>query len=145
MTPKQLTTTRYIVTAPWPGCEFEPGNILTRKMDGWYFGVNRRAEIKGFAEWEIEKCTANFRRLQWWEFRELSELPEYLKWGNNVVKITEWCRESGKYYGFKYVAPSLKDGKLYSADVFGFTLHMFPATLEEYNEYLSRIKPQDNE
>jgi hypothetical protein len=77
----------------------------------------------GFDEVEIKDFPHLFQPLPWWSDREISDMPEYVKWRDTGV-VCKPSRYSGNYF-------FLDDD-----DSFGYALvHVDIATFEEYNEY----------
>ena len=79
-----------------------------------------------------EKFPANFKRLEWWEERKISELPEFIlgdekvlraKWhfNNGVLFVSDLDNTSGFDYSFLPNKTS-------------------PATKEQYNNYINSKK-----
>ena len=100
MTTKQLLVPRVIVTNYYPNCPFEVGDVLTLKHVGNYKGKEQYYYCssdysqsdsekwdKAVSQEHVERSTANFRVLQWWEKRDINDMPGYvaLPWGNTFA------------------------------------------------------------
>jgi hypothetical protein len=96
-----LLKPRFIVIADYPGNTQPMGYIF--EGIGVYF----------------DKFPSVFKPLQWWEHRELSELPEYVKmvhknYEYSVQKVSKWDTETGyiitedwgSYQHLKYFQPA---------------------------------------
>lgn len=100
LTKEELLKPRVILDYPYPGCTYKVGTILTLNNHVQEISVGKSYEseaIGNFLMWEkdidscIESGSNNFRRLKWWENRELSDLPEYVKDCNdNVHKVHKY-------------------------------------------------------
>jgi len=129
MKQEQLLAPRYEVIADYPGSNFTVGNIINASelndMSMWL-------EVMG-KKWVDNKLSmfgkypAIFRRLNWWEKRESSEMPEYVKY-------------TIRGFVFKYKDHLTEDGRLVYGE-YGFSLSScLPATLEEYTNYINKSK-----
>jgi hypothetical protein len=141
MTPEQLLVKRVQVSKlGYPNCLFKKGEILTRYEHPNTIWVGQTAKHPVFyrdqtGKHEISESTVNqyphlFRRLNWWEFRKLRDMPEYLKMGNVI-------------YPVKYHDPN--DLSVCTAlDDFGGYLYLTaeplePATLDEFQFYQNSL------
>ena len=128
MTKEELLTERVIVTNWYPNCPFEVGDIL-HKSPLWHnrYGSNcfcnesLTIEIGGE---DIAKAKENFRLLRWYEYRNVEDIPKYLK--NSATKIVY------KVLDYRYRRLPLLNGK-----------HKFigkyePATEQEYQDFLKQ-------
>lgn len=112
--------------AYYPNSPFEIGEILHKTVHT-YDGIRHCIPIG-----EVEKCPAIFKELQWWEKRDISELPEYVKSKHNegfVVKVKEWSfyRNDLCFYGVKSIF-------VYYPDIF------LPCTKADYLNYINQNK-----
>lgn len=76
MTPQQLLIPRYEVIAPWPNGGISVGTILIESLPNYYrhstkTGISYRVQ-------NIDQYPHLFQPLQWWEKRNIEEMPEYL-------------------------------------------------------------------
>jgi hypothetical protein len=90
---------------------------------------------------EVKRCPQTFKQLAWWEYRELSELPAYIKflqdpyikdWAYKVCKVHEWKKSFGSIYP--------KNDNSISIDWNFKKKNSEPATEQEYLNYLNEIK-----
>ena len=136
---KDLTPPRYLVIADYPNSHYEIGQIIElsvpKDASGWdMVTLANNEEI-------MPKYPHLFRLLHWWEFRELSDLPIYVKYSTK-----------GKIIKVKWIYVQDGEGKVQLENggyrvTWSFNLFE-PATLNEYNEYiksLSLIKTIENE
>jgi len=149
MTVEKLMQKRVIVTHHYPHCPFEIGQILTlRQADSEIcFDLYEGAE-KDCTEYasEVERSTANFRQLGWWEYRAVEDLPEYVseiwtddysiskKEDRRIYKIHHWT--TGEFtFGFESELEDLED---YIMMGMTFT-DQSPATEADYAAYLKTL------
>ncbi len=66
MTPEELLIPRYKVIADYPGNEIKVGKVFEPNTD--------------WPESYLKKYPHLFRKLEWWEERELGDMPGYVKW-----------------------------------------------------------------
>lgn len=140
MTVQELLIPRIRVKAEYPYCQYEKGTILikdetTEELYSAQFGYT---QSKFIVKWEdAGKYPHIFRVLEWWEDREISELPEYVKYTEqsarhlyNIDKVgvykPAWEMESGNPMF------SIKN-KVYSYGLIS-AQEVSPITEEEYNE-----------
>lgn len=119
MTPEELLKPRYKVIADYPESPYKIGDI----------------EFNG--TWSDNDSLANypsiFRKLEWWEERDVKDMPGYLKdtGDGEVFKVREWLDYSMAVIWLN------KNKKINHT---GFhqanTEHFLPATESEYNEYI---------
>lgn len=81
MTIEKLTEARFKVIADWPGCTYVIGDILTPII----------TQIGN-----LNKYPHLFRRLYWYEERNLEELPKYIKMRDTVYLVKEWKKSMFK-------------------------------------------------
>lgn len=72
MTKEELLKPRYKVIADYPQSIWKEGQILP------YFP-------EPYAKENIEKFPKVFRKMNWWEERKAEDMPEYIKFRDNVV------------------------------------------------------------
>jgi hypothetical protein len=123
---RDLMKPRVIITNPYPFMNFKVGDILERAANTY---IKEDSEYHVFAS-DVKKCTANFRELSWWEFRDESEMPEYLKYPKNgiVFKPYHMDVEFGYYYN------NLNDWESQSNS---FLSDVIPTTELEYTSYIN--------
>lgn len=115
---KDLTAKRYLVIADYPGSQMEVGFVVTKENCLPYF-----------FQFNIEKYPHLFRELQWWEMREESEMPEYVKWNPESILY----KNQTPVYKTKI---SDKEWNEVSKHCNIHLSHLIPATPEEYSEYI---------
>lgn len=76
---------RVIAIANDTSGDFEEGNIIEQSDDGIY----RIETAEGNKSFEPAKFPHLFRKLNWWEYRDEVDMPEYVKTrgGNSVRKV----------------------------------------------------------
>lgn len=86
MTTTQLLMPRYIVTADWlNNRHFKVGDILSVNKFYEISAIKKLSHLRkednsaGVDIENLEKFPHLFRILHWWEFREVSDMPEYCK------------------------------------------------------------------
>lgn len=121
---------RFIVIAEDTSEKFEIGDILIQheKFPSYWIGKNLYGSIKP------EKYPHLFRELYWWEFRDESEMPEYL------IVIADNMAHYGtpKGYVFKYKKATYEDDVM--IEVLGKTFPLVytqPATVEQYITFIN--------
>lgn len=120
---KDLMQKRWLVIASFPDNDDYPvGDILDRD---WCRYVNSEDESEGVV-WRISEYPHLFRELQWWEYRDKSEMPKYVKHRDKIYKVTGWLGENCPYIeGEKHP---------FAPEVF------IPATEKDFNEYINSKK-----
>lgn len=134
MTPEELLKPRYKVIALWPNSkDTRVGAIMV-------FDNGIQAYLGGNATFfsplvminEVKKYPHLFKKLDWWEDRELADLPEYVCWSESknreITKVVSWDNHPayGNYCytvessGFKNIPGECK---------------LMPATEQEYNDF----------
>jgi len=136
MTPEELLMPRYKVIADYPNSLFKVGETLKE-------GIVTKDYI--FCDPDGPRWSQFphlFRKLNWWEERKVEDMPEYVKSladdRGTVFKIQKW--DMGMLIGWidydKRQCASLETFK----PEYGY----FPATEQEYNDYInskSNAKP----
>jgi hypothetical protein len=130
LTTEQLLTPRVVVANLWPGCLYEKGDVL-EKRDGFYLGyeITRPYYEYAISIDDIESNTANFRKLNWWEERDTSDLPEYVKVFDKYYKV-EWVNSTQHRLSGSNNLFNIED----------YPTHYLPATESEYTEFINRKK-----
>jgi hypothetical protein len=139
MTTEQLLAPRYKMIADYPGNSRPIGFIFTmdkKDSEGWYTTTGYLQEMF------FTMYPHLFRRLEWWQEREISDLPEYVRLKIDIP-----------YYGFKkgQVCPmgeisEKRDSKFnkHYVTLSGKPLidlnSIEPATLADYNHYCQQVK-----
>lgn len=122
----ELMKPRYKCIASYP---FSPVRI-DQIMTGETFNLSGQEKV------HMVDYPAIFQRLDWWEDRKESEMPEYIRMTDENMVIKVDCFVWGIGFNF-YYGNSAGYGKR------AFNEYTIPATLSEYNQYLSQIKSKD--
>ena len=147
---EDLLKDRYKVIAPYPSSPYEVGDLVEITDIGTSFHCTTTKEWNTFIEefapvenyWSIKLIDDYphlFRKLEWWEDREVSEMPEYVK------------PAKSPQYIFKVI--KFTDGRVYFQNNNGGTSSqpagvMLPATESEYLTYTHQSQtptPKDGE
>lgn len=136
-TVEELKMPRYKVIADYPNNRFSVNEIINlEKYSGGY--RYRWAEDWGMDnidESELKEYPHLFKKLEWWEEREISDLPEYVINTSSLPKTimqVNWAVEVDDYG--KEGLFAINGGRLYPKG-------LLPATLSEYTTYISQTKP----
>lgn len=144
MTNEELLIPRVVVVALYPHSPFKIGDILQPIPDAsnpWY---GRIGDTWGVAdiiiESEVLALPHLFKPLQWWECRDVKDLPEYVKWNDayngtsrtEVFKVDKWLCNSVDFELFK-IHSTKYNNLIFAYDYDG---NIYPATEAEYLEYL---------
>lgn len=124
---KDLMQKRFIVVAGTP-FEKSPsvGTILTLEESGVNNWLTVRHNDFVYSEMMLQDYPHLFRELQWWEYRDESEMPKYVKHRDKIYKVTGWWGENCPYIeGEKHP---------FAPEVF------IPATEKDFNEYINSKK-----
>lgn len=81
MTPEQLLQPRYLVIADYPGSVFKVGQILESDP----------GRITAIGYYQVDKYPHLFRRLEWWKYRDEKDMPKYIKFISNVLRLCDGC------------------------------------------------------
>lgn len=122
-----LLTPRIRVIVNYPGSPFKIGDILTLQN-----GLYRLDFQRLFSD--LEKYPAVFQPLKWWEYRELHEMPQYVKGiksGHTYKVEANFVKAmySGKLMGF-----IVEYNQWHEYDLF------LPATESDYLEFKNKTK-----
>lgn len=128
-----LLQKRVKVIAWYPGCRFDVGTVLYLhdNVPHYGFGVYTMGETSKVFTWDcigrddVEKATANFKPLKWWQYRDSKDLPEYMKYVGCEAIVTKCSLHQVLGVGFNN-----EHGVWIEYD------HVLPATREEYEAYL---------
>lgn len=85
MTRENLLKQRWKVIATFPDSDFEVGSIQDRD---WCKYVNGEDTVDGVL-WSISDFPHLFRELEWWEERDIDDLPNFVKYQNLIYKVKE--------------------------------------------------------
>jgi hypothetical protein len=119
MSIEELMKPRYKVVADYPNAFAIVGSVWHEDERAHY--------VMHHEELDVEKYPHLFKKLQWWEERDIEDLPQYIKWTNSEGHFVRHTPE------WKYIKEDLYmmlDGKDYAK------VHKddLPATIEEYNQ-----------
>lgn len=148
---EELLKPRYKVTAPYPDCPFEVGQIIPMvvkerfpfafeehidEKEYWFSNLYKHDECSIlYSELVFNQYPHLFKPLQWWEDRRPENMPEYVSYKFmsqskpiflKVIKHFTNLLAAYNQYGF------ITDNDYHS---YSKTL---PATLEEYQEFQSK-------
>ncbi len=121
---KDLLKPRFKLIADYPGNSQSIGNITIEDATASYF----------------RKFSANFKELQWWQERDESELPKYLKeiQTGEIFKVTRYFIDGR--IGVYYTGEIEKRGKWKGSETPFNLWAMTPATEEEYLSSLAQLE-----
>lgn len=137
LTPEQLMKPRYKVISNYPNSIHTIEDIIENK-DGDIVDV--------IAYYNCSYYPNIFQKLEWWEQRNVEDMPEYVRWNpksipldaieNEVMRIesSRECNPGGSMAGMIEFILDRGDPKL---NKYGYQTMMLPATEEQYNQYLN--------
>lgn len=131
---EKLLMPRYKVIADYPESIFKIGEILICIVDGEEGNQYTFGNSQYYENLSPEIYTCVFKKLDWWEEREISEMPEYVKWkpsiglSYKINKVIEWRDTSN---------PECRIPNHRGAIKASFFL---PATLSDYQAYIKNKK-----
>lgn len=119
LTPEELLRPRYKVIADYPSTFWSIGDIIDPEE----------------LHTQFEKYPHLFQKLEWWQERGIDDMPEYVKFFNNVYRISGW--------DFSAYITGYIDSKdpLLIPKVITMNNDVYPDTKEEYESF---IKQQNN-
>jgi hypothetical protein len=130
----ELLKPRYKVIADYPGCPYEIGTILYVDDEGELF-----SPIAGYApsiikimESEASKFNHFLKPLQWWEDRELDQMPRYVK----CIATPDQKIMPGDVFKLAWIEPGWGTDHVHT--IFLYTNCYIPATESEYNTYTNK-------
>lgn len=132
-----LMTPRVILINYYPNSPFEVGDVLhyVNGKNGApdFYTMYGKPSILLIPE--VERATANFRILSWWEKLDVKDMPEYvaLPWGDGfayVHKVEKW--EGANYKGEPLYYYYNNKNELTTTSVSS----KIPATITDYENYL---------
>jgi hypothetical protein len=130
MTVEEFLQQRYKVISDYPESPFEIGDIRYAE-DRPYNGMSKEF---------YDKYPYIFKKLEWWEERDIEDMPKYLKVveSGKIEKVTDYFLDA--------YTPAFYTGKTYKSKLFGIAPEPFnirstiPATEEEYNQYTNGLQ-----
>jgi hypothetical protein len=83
--------------------------------------------------WHVDKYPHLFRRLEWWEEWEISDLPDYIKElsTGKIGKVFEWHCIGDTTFFVIYPYSDLQKAKWFNPDFFA------PATHKQYLDFIA--------
>ena len=102
MTKNELMQTRFKVMSTYPNSKFKKGDILERipnATNDWYNADKSLINADILLE-EIEQYPHIFRKLNWWECRNVEDMPKKIQSKTQIVE-PNWVQE--EWDGFKYL------------------------------------------
>ncbi len=133
MTTEELLKQRYKLIATYPHCPHEPGSIYTKK-DGMYL-----REGGGYLnKVNLDQYPHIFKKLEWWEEREIKDLPRFVKYENKISRVRQLNYDNGTWTesGYSGVGLFHLDNQ-YQLKGFYWN-EVEPSTEQEYNDYISK-------
>ncbi len=134
MTVEELMQPRYEVIADYPNAKYEIGTILHVGKD--IEECERADKSKIYilnSGGQFDTFPAIFRPLQWWEKRDIGDLPEYVKIVkqcryaiDSIHKVNKWGKDSNQLFA--------DIGTYWTANYF------MPATQSEYEQFKNNEK-----
>jgi len=114
MTNEELLKPRFKVIDDYPLSWFDVGEIVENDFDSF--------DLKDFPN--------IFQKMEWWEERNLEDLPKYLKDDFYIIKVEKYYEKFGKlkFDYFEYEGQTLYNDRV--DNLFS------PSTEEEYLEYI---------
>lgn len=116
----------------YPGSPFKIGEILLVDSAGDRSAIGLSRNERGESYWLIPKDYPHlFKKLEWWEDREVSEMPEHIKYKHTG---------NGQGWVFKKV-----DGQFFITKAWADKglLELLPATQSEYYQYIKQKAMSD--
>lgn len=103
---EQLLKPRYIVVADYPNAEMPVGLVVTN-LYGATWGDGKEYQFNESELW-FKRFPHLFRKLNWWEHMEESEMPQYVRLKDMLVKIDDvnGFKTAGEF--IKYYAEECK-------------------------------------
>lgn len=130
MRPEELLKPRYIVKADYPDSGYPVNSIIEfvdiDSYDNW---CTKGGVIESF----FTHYPHLFRRLEWWEYREEKDMPEYVKCiidcriPDNTILKANWETNCG------FISHRGKNPNFWID-----SNYFYPATLEEYTSFINQ-------
>lgn len=140
---EELLKTRYKVIAAYPHSIFDVGEILQiGNYDGhllykWVDGIGVECE-----EYEVffKDYPHLFQKLEWWQERSESEMPEYVKDKNGVYKIKNFAVKNECKVFEIYDFDAMKRGSGWSIFLLDKLRNFAPSTEQEFINFKGKEK-----
>lgn len=128
---KDLMTPRYEVIADYPESKFKIGQTVTLKEIHPYSGYSFiSGDFVLSPEW-FDKYPHLFRKLQWYEKRDIKDMPEYVKYvdSNELNRLSE--KEWEGMFSF------INNNDSIGCQLLKKLNKALPATKSEYDNYIN--------
>lgn len=137
---EELLKKRVKLIEPYPGCTFDIGVIFIQinNKSSFYEPIN--SSVTDLVRYP-DKYPVNFKVLEWWEDRDIEDMPEYVKTIED--KSINYLVYQINGYNFKedtILITNAKGEKNCPLSLKYFIKNTLPATLEEYNQYIQSKK-----
>ena len=104
----------------------------------WYCEMNNTGACGVLRADIADACIANgsniFRKLEWWEYREESEMPEYVKLQEKVFKVLD-KKFDNRTFGH---CDTELENRIFLHHISYWKKPYVPATLEEYQSFTNK-------
>lgn len=146
---KDLMIPRYECIGDYPCCPFEVGEIIKfaeiYPYSGYSYFLGDQRVIA--PEW-CDKYPHLFCKLQWWEHRDISEMPEYVRLTDESIKISnrhgwdyqifmkvkEWIMSNSEHP----ILAVISDYEQTKGEQLRMIVdHFMPATEQEYTDFIT--------
>ena len=130
MSNEDLLMPRYKVIGNYPGCPHSMpiGHILTLNLVFFDLRFHGYTELEPvhLEEPGFDNYPAIFKRLEWWEDREVKDLPKYVKIQERFAEVKNWInQQSGLWLSLRYPEKSFTMGSKFYPQV-------LPATEKDF-------------
>ena len=129
MTAEKLLQERYIVIAPVPNEPQIPVGFVIDDIQSDRITVISKGFVARFEKSELDRCPANFRKLTWWEKRDIADLPEYVKNETKSINVKWEIGHTGLLISNLLWSDSWHNVAEYPT--------LLPATKEEYDQFMA--------
>lgn len=139
MTPEELLMPRYKVIADYPNSPFSGILTLKKYWDGvkyeWYGHDGLYSEYDSF----FKGYPHLFKPLEWWEEREIEDMPKYVKLEKDYMETKVGVYEVEKIDNDNSIGCSMIWINQRGLPIGHSKLKIAPATKEEYETYLKSL------
>jgi len=123
MTTEELLKKRRKVISPYPEMErhnIKVGDIITISESAMY--ADKTQDGNPVVAIDHEIFPAIFKEIAWWEKRDVSDMPEYVKIDEKILPIKKWVIDiQGVWMNLHYPEPSYTLGNPYYPPVYPAT------------------------
>lgn len=126
MSNEELLRPRWKVRINYPGCQFKIGEIIVKHKyasGNWY--------VPNFM-YQPENYPEIFEALEWYEERDESDMPKYVRCGNLIHEVKRWV---GSFQNICWIGCHVND-----TSTFVYSQKLQPATITEYKQYIDQQK-----